>query len=344
MKIKKFEEKDLKALVDFNSAVFNKRDKIEESIRFRFFENPFIDKEKSEILIAYDTNGKIIGQILVMPLRLTYKGRDYPTYFGMDYFVIPEARNTLAGVLLANRYKDLKYNFGVGLTDSSLLIMKAFNVNLIGYMTKYIKLNNILSPFRFLFPQQRVLQKQIRPPQMISGRVDGKFLRVFDAEEILSETGYWNKDFIEFTRCKEFINWRFFYYPDKYFVYKYFPDNVNGNSKPSYFVTRIINWKKVSCLLLLDYRFDPEVKDMFNTILRAAVKLSRELKMAATITMCSLPNFENTLKKNLFFMFGRKMEIVTNFPIISNEENKKANIIVTFADSDGDFYYGEDKW
>jgi hypothetical protein len=39
------------------------------------------------------------------------------------------------------------------------------------------------------------------------------------------------------------------------------------------------------------------------------------------------------------------MEIVTKFPVeSSNSETSNNSVLATFADSDGDFYYGDDKW
>lgn len=344
MIIRNFEDKDYQSLIEFNASIFSKRDKIEESIIHRFFQNPFAKGSKSNILIALDDNGKIIGQILVMPSEFTHEGKVYPAFLGMDYFVAAEARNSLAGIRIANKYKDLEYNFGIGLSDASLAIMQAFKVPVVGYMSKYIKLTSIFSIFRFLFASKIKTETDIVPPAIINSKT-GRFVRVFNAHDINSETGYWNRNLLEFTRNKAFVNWRFYSYPDKYFVYKYLSNNLANNVLPNYFVVRPIIWKNVSCLLLVDYRFDPEQKDMFNTILNSVGKLSGELNMAATITGCSLPECEVHLRKNLFFKFGRKMEIVTRYPISKNKNDFDENsVLVTFADSDGDFYYGNDKW
>jgi len=344
MIIRRFENKDYQSLIDFNCKNFNKRDKIEESIIHRFFNNPFSVKDKSDILIAIDDRGEIIGQILVMLSEFNHEGNVYPAFLGMDYFVTKEARNSLAGIRIANKYKDLKYNLGIGLTDASLAIMRAFNVPVVGYMSKYIKLTNIFSILKFLLASKIKTQSKFAPPGSINLK-GGRFVRVFNADELISETGYWNKNLLEFTRCKAFINWRFYSYPDKYFVYRYFTHNSENNSIPNYFVVRPIIWKNSNCLLLVDYRFDPELKSMFNNILNSVGKSSQELKMAATITECSLPECEVDLKRNLFFKFGRKMEIVSKYPInLNKNESEKNSILVTFADSDGDFYYGNDKW
>jgi len=50
------------------------------------------------------------------------------------------------------------------------------------------------------------------------------------------------------------------------------------------------------------------------------------------------------LKRNLFFRFGEKMEIVTNYSEIFSESKTSRPIMVTFADSDCEHYYGDQKW
>jgi hypothetical protein len=344
MIIRKFEEKDYISLVDFNNIAFKRRDKIEESIKYRFYQNPFSINKTSEILIAKDDEEKIIGQIMVMPSEFIYEDKVYPAFFGMDYFVDLNARNSLAGVILANKYLKLEDNFGIGLTDKSLAIVKAFNVKLIGYMEKYIKLNNVFSIFKFLLGTKLKTQSHFIFPININIK-DGKFIRIFNPEEIISKDGYWNRQLIEFSRSRDFINWRFFYYPEKYIVYKYISDISGNNPRPVYFVVRPIIWKNVNCLLLVDFRFNLADSKMFDKILKSAVKISRKLNMAATITGCSLPSCDANLKKELFFKFGRKKEIVSRFQVERDNNNSNGDrILVTFADSDSDFYYGDNKW
>jgi len=344
MIVRKLEEKDFQSLIDFNTSVFDKRDKVEESIIYRFYANPLINNSSNEILIAKDKEDNIVGQILVMPSVFTFKGKEFPAFFGMDYFVKIESRKSLAGVILANKYKDLKYNFGIGLTDNSLAILSSFNVKTLGYMVKYIKPNILFSITGFLFSSIIKVHRNSNFPETIIAK-EGKFKRVFSPEEICSINSCWNPNLIEFTRSKEFVNWRFFYYPDKYFVYKYLSDSGGSNLNPTYFVVRPIVWKNLNCLLLVDYRFDVRSNYMFSNILKSVIKVSKKLKMAATLTGCSLPSYDLSLRKKWFFKFGRKMEIVTKFEIEKDRNGiNRDTILVTFADSDGDFYYGNNKW
>ena len=341
MNIRKFEDKDLVSLIEFNTSVFSKRDRVEESIIYRFFKHPYIGKIENQIFIAEDSNKKMVGQILVLPSEFIVGGKTYPAFWGMDFFVNSENRHSLTGVILVNKLKEIKYFFGLGLTDTSLAILTAFKYKIIGYMPKYIRINNIFSLLScFLSFKSKPLRNYIFPDSI---KINEKeFVRVYDSQEIISKDGYWNKNLIEFTRSKDFIDWRYFYYPDKYIVYKFICDL---NSKPTFFVVRTILWKKLNCLLLVDYRFDTTDNKIFTQVLKATVKLAKRLKMSATIIGCSLPSHELSLRKKWFFKFGRSMEIVTKFQAGNTSNNSQAdNVFVTFADSDCDFYYGSDKW
>jgi len=344
MEIRRFEEKDFLSLVEFNSNVFNSRDKIAESINYRFFENPYAEKSAKEILIAQDKNEKIVGQILVMPTFFSLDDKIYPAFYGMDFFVNIENRNSLTGVILVNKFKDLSNTFGIGLNDTSLAIFKAFNYKIIGFLPKYLRINNIFSLLRTQLSNKGKTNNSYSFPDSICVNAS-TFKRVYNAEEIISKDGYWNTNLLEFTRSKEFIAWRFFYYPGKYVVYKFLSTGNNECSKPTFFVVRPIVWKKLNCLLLVDYRFDVLDTSMFSEILQSTVRLSKKLKMTGIITGCSLPSCEKKLKHNWFFKFGRKLEIVTKFQNGSKDNKQQTDtILITFADSDCDFYYGSDKW
>jgi hypothetical protein len=344
MIIRKFQEGELSKLIDFNEKVFNKRDKVEESILYRFFINPISDKQLNETLVAIDENDNLVGQILMMPAAFSFEKQKYKAFWGMDFFVNEASRNSLGGVILANRAVAVNYHFGIGFTEPSLRLFLAFNEKIVGYMNKYIKLNILFSVYRIIFKRKNIIFFDGLFPDIIKTQI-GKFIRVYKADEIVTNTGFWNSDIIEFSRSNQFIHWRFFYYTDKYFVYKFIPDKPEHFCNSSYFVLRPIVWKGVKCILLVDYRFDINDRNMFSLIIKSAIKVSKKLKMAATIMGCSLPSYNFSLRKKCFIRFGGKVEIVTNFKFKNNNLEKNRNrIMVTFGDSDCDFYYGNDRW
>jgi hypothetical protein len=163
----------------------------------------------------------------------------------------------------------------------------------------------------------------------------GKFVRVQNANEIIAEQGYWNDNLIEFSRNEEFINWRFFYNKNRYFIYKYSCDVKSENRKPVYFISRQIIWRKVNCLLIVDFRYSIDEIEMLRKIVQASGLLAKKLKMAATIVGSSLPICNSYFRRQKFIRIGDRSVIVTKF-MKNNEdlENSENRIFVTFADSD----------
>ncbi len=339
MTIRKIDPSDIQSLIKFNNEAFPERDRVEESIKYRFIQNPNVVNAESETLIAENENKEIVGQMMLMPSEFKFSENLYAAYWGMDLFVKDLYRGSPAGTILCKKALKSKFHFGLGLSDLSLRIHLAFGEKVIGHLSTYIKFKNPLLNF---FKSKN--KGNIKAPEFIYSN-NSKFVKVTNPEEIQSNNGYWNSHLLEFTRDTSFLKWRYFYYPDKFFLYKLYNDGNETEASSTYFVVRPVVWKNIDCLLLLDYRFPYDEPKLFNAIVKAAHKLTGKLKLTATITGCSLPTYNNLLKKNLFFRFGSKMDIITNFKLI--EEDKALttdNVLVTFADSDCDFYYANNKW
>ena len=337
MTIRKIDPSDKQSLIDFNKTAFPERDQVEESIKYRLIDNPNAKNGENETLVAENKDQKIVGQMMLMPAKFSYDGMEFPAFWGMDYFVDDLFRGTPAGTILCKKALKSKYHFGLGLSDMSLRIHLAFGEKVIGQLSTYIKLKN---PF-FYFNKFR--KKKFSAPHLIRSK-KRSFERVTDPAEIKSNKGYWNKHILEFTRDPEFIAWRYFHYPDKYFVYKLCSEENEIEELSTYFVVRPIVWKNINCLLLLDYRFPVNRPNMFTAILNAAHKVTGMLKLTATITGCSLPTYGKLLKKNFFFRFGSRMDLVTNFKLPEEVTLDTDKVMVTFADSDCDLYYANNKW
>ena len=342
MKIRKIEKTDIPSLIEFNRRMYPKRDKIDESVNFQFFMSPLANKY-SESLIAVNKKDEIIGQILMMPNKFRYRENDGIAFWAVDFIVMPEHRGSLAGILLPKQALKLKHHFGVGVADTALAIHKRLGEEVVGYFSKFIKLTGLFSFLKFLFPPENKSMFFTFPDEVaVKG---SRFLRVNDAGEIISDNGFWNNHVLEFARDVEFLRWRYFHLENKYYVYKlvFIPARDVPDSPTSYFVVRPIIWKKVPCLLLVDYRVSHHKH--FTAIIKAVTKLARILKLPAIITGCSLPSLMKILKRNIFVKFSGKTVIVSNYKEFSNNiyiEND--NILVTFGDADCDFYYGNNKW
>jgi hypothetical protein len=339
MSIRKVEDADLDEIVRFNTRLYPKRNKIKESFVYRFYDNPFSKNLINESLIALDSNNNIVGQDLLMPSILLYQGKQYPAFWEMD-FIVDERYRGMNGVLLAKKATVVRNLFGVGYSKQSIGLRLAIGEPIIGCLVKYIKICN---PFFFLHYYKIIKKNKTVTdfPETINLK-NGNFNRVRNSESILSQNGSWNKNYLEFTRNKEFVDWRFFTYKDKYFVYSYLPIQNNISNNPVYFIVRPIIWENMHCLLLVDYRLDLDNIKMFETILKTVSKLAFNMKYDAIIAGCSIPGYEKTLKRKFFFPFGERMDIISRFYKTIDSSTHERNVFVTFADSDCDFYYGND--
>tara|TARA_B100000963_G_C22623229_1_gene671033 strand:- start:151 stop:1170 length:1020 start_codon:yes stop_codon:yes gene_type:complete len=337
IKVRRIKEEDIPKLIKFNRRMYRNRDKIEDSISFRILKNPFSKQIFS--YISYLEDNSIIGQIFLMPTQFKFSGEIKNANWGMDYIVDDEYRGSIAGVQLCKKALKENLHFGIGLSEVSLKIHLIFNEKIISKMTKFIKINNFLSLFQIITKRTKHIQYTF-PEKINAGRT--VFQKVKKAEEIISDNGYWNSDeILEFSRNNDFLKWRFFYYKEKYTVYKM--QFNNENAKSVYFVIRPIVWKGLNGFLIVDYR-NNSTND-FDSILKAVNKLSRLNNSAVTITGSTLESLNKILKKRWYFPFGQKREIVTNFKNIFSDYKINSNkVLVTFADSDCDFYYGDNKW
>jgi hypothetical protein len=342
MVIRKIGDKDTRHLIEYNIKTYGERDKIEESFSYRFDNNPCNGDSSNESLVVENEDGQIIGQALMMPTRIGFGGKVFPAYWGMDFFVDKRFRG-ITGVHLLKKAIAVENHFGVGLSKTALGLHLHFGEYIAGYMKKYIRLSSVLGLCKIILNKEEPSKSNRFPETLnVSG---GRFTRVHDPEELATGEGFWDPDLVEFSRKKEFIKWRFLYYQDKYFVYKYHPETISEDAKPAYFVVRPIVWRKLNCLLLTDYRFPRGRKDLFEKILKAAARLSRKNRMAATLTGCSLPEYDPLLRKKLFVKLGKKMVIVSNFQSLKTPaDHHKNRILVTFADSDIDFYFFSNNW
>ena len=99
--------------------------------------------------------------------------------------------------------------------------------------------------------------------------------------------------------------------------------------------------------MMVDFRYNKGEKAELQAILTAVRKLMRKMKFVAVITASSQGTSNKILRKNRFFEYGkRKMDVVSTFPMEdnSNPDKEHDRILVSFADSDTDFYYGDNKW
>ena len=330
MEIRRITENDLPKLIEFNKRVFPERENNEGYISYIVKNNPFSEEFYSYISLT--DNDLIVGQVLLMPSQFRYKSIINNAYWAMDLIVDKEYRGLRIGLDLVKKSVEEKYHFGLNPTDISLKIHLICKETIVGKITKYLRVNNASFFFQLISSKKR---KNIdhKYPEILKIKGGHVFSKVNNPSEINSDNGYWSDDLLEFSRNKDFLKWRFFYYDDKFAFYKM--QNDKKNDKSVYFVIRPAVVRKINCLSLVDYRFNNEAQ--FSIILKAVREISKINKISATFTGSSLTSLGRHLKKNQYFKFGEKVDVITNFEDV--ESNIKDKILLTLADSDLDLKY-----
>jgi hypothetical protein len=344
MKIIDYKQDKFDSLLKFNGRVFPFRDKISEYLEYNFKSNPVRHDSVENIIIAENEEGEIIGQFLLIHTFFFYSGIKHKGVWGVDFIVDEAYRGSYAGSVLAKKVLRTQNYFTIGPSEISQRIHLALKQKIIGSIIKYIRLNSVFSILKFLIKTPaRELYTYNFPDQVTTQ--NGRFKRVFNSDGIGTDTGCWNSATLEFSRDSKFLDWRFFYYPGKYFVYQYFSLSNHENYLPVYFVVRPVQWKNVNCLLLVDYRYNLENERCFNAIINATVKLMKATNLSAIIACSSIRKHKKVLNRNMFFAFGEKMHILTGFKT-NGEEDPVTNhkILLTFADCDCDYYFGNKRW
>ncbi len=339
MLIKKLESSELQKFIVFNKEIYPQRDHIEESISFKLRHPNINSAEGYPFFIAIDNN-KIIGQYQRIPCNFFYKGKSLTSYWGMD-FIVEKNNRGMAGISLLERVLE-KNQFAMGLSDKAFKINKLMKVGHIGNFKKFVYLSSFFKSIQFFIETRSSKtnkKKKINldfPERISLGNYS--FFKTDDYSEFKQQK-WFNEDIIEFSRDSEFMKWRFGHYKK---TFKTYILEIN-NQIACYFVVRLVYWKSCPFILLVDYRYKP---DYFSVVLRAVKKLLKKNSVFGIITLSSLNETDRSLKKSLFFQYGKIGQIVANFKPDSDKQVilNNTEILVTFADSDADFYYGENKW
>ena len=324
-------EKDVSSLIEFNIRNYPERKNLEEYIRYRILKHPYLRYPCEEVLIAEDDVKNIIGQYLFIPARYKFQGKIFSAFWGMDYIVDKNSRNSQAGLALSLESMSRQDHFGLGLSDSAYKLHLAFKGLVIGHMKRFLRVNSYFrAVLEFIFRKQNKLDIGLFPDLIKVSGTD--FIKVDDPEKIVDGSGYYNDEYLEFSRDADFLKWRYFYYKDKYVVYK----DKNSNS---FFAVRPAVWKKMSCLILVDYKMKVANKKMFECILNAAEIISEKMKLSLSLTGCTIPEIFDILSKRKYRSYGKEIRITNSrFPDGFNNFNDN-KIFVTFGDSDSDFNY-----
>lgn len=343
MRISRIQTEEFEPFIKFNQAIDPTRDDVAERLRFQVLDNPLLeDKTKPNILVAYDDEGRIIGQHLHIPCEYYVKGKPCQGFYGFDFFVLENYRGKGIGSAIARESKKEFYpHFGVGVSEVSQRILLALGNQIIGYLFTYLWIRNWLSPFKFGLHQ---LFKQKSDKRSFRGACwnfpdrirldDFQFHRV----DALAQWNYkyWDDNVLEFSRSLNFIDWRFFRQKKKYFFYL-----LAGSDAAAYFVVRKIFARGLILLALVDYRVPPRDEEKLKAILMATQQLAKLGGYDGVFTMSSVQWFDKILKASSFWKVGKPIVMLTNaeLDIDLNQIDERKHVLATMADSDLDFYF-----
>lgn len=338
------DQKILDDFIDFNSRVYPKRKRLKESILYKLSatEHSIPKTITGYFKVARNIEGRIIGQFQRIPCRYSLNGEKADAFWGMDYIVDEESRGSAAGVILAKEVlKDP--HFGMGLSPISYKIHLLLGEECIGEYRKYIRFSSLLSLAKFGLAVTTKLPAKIPDfksepfPKQIKVNKHKTYFLVDDLCDI--EWSHEPKKLIEFDRSNSFMKWRFGAHPGVFTCYTL----VSDQDCLAYFVCRYVVWKGSPFLLLVDYRYK---EGCFESLIKAASRLLAKSKALGIITLSSYNETDRVLKQRGFWRFGTNGKIVTNIKHEFSQEDieQRRAVMVTFADSDADFFYGNKEW
>lgn len=337
---------NLSEISTFNDQAFPVRKPHSRYDKFRLLDNPFV-KNTEDIVYQEYSGENYVAQMITMPAPLIKNNTEIPAFWGQDYFVKEDYRGKGLGKNLAPKYLGQNYYIAVGFSPKSEIIHRKMGARPVGYLDSFQKW---ISPVRHLtFYFHRLLKWKTKAlteysfPDKI--HVDGrKFSRVRDAENICLPEKQWNCECMESLRNKSYLKWRFFYRPDRYFVYQ---SEREKHENPDYIVLKPHFYKGVNWLLVSDFRFKLNRKEDFASLIRLAEKICRELGLYGVCIATTLKDCCDTLLRTGYTRTAHKV-ILTTYPFThpeqESEDEMTENIFLTLADSDLDMHDNRGKF
>lgn len=321
----------LKDVSRFNDQCFPFRKPNRPYDVYRFVENPFA-ADKIDSIYCASENGQYIGHLLTMAAPLALNGDIIPAYWGQDLFVRKEHRRRGIGTKFTDYAAKKNYYMGCGISQISKPLYKREEIKTIGHLYFFRKRVNSWNRLKVRLRRKfKIGPKNIfdcKLPDQVNG-----FKRIKSPTDLHLPKLNWNENVIETLRDRQFFEWRFFYKFNQYFVYQ---TVKTENENAVYFVAKPYHYQNENWLQLVDYRFDNQNLVEFKTILEAAEKLSKKLKLSGILTNSSQELTNSVLKQNKFTLYKRNM-VVSTFPFSHKETDEPHNhFIISRADSDGD--------
>lgn len=336
MKISFLQLSDKQKFIKFNIDSYPTRAKLNEKlINFRYFNPLHPGNFVKDNILSFDDSDKISGQALYHPANYYFENEKRAMEWGFDLFVRPDMRSESVGIHLMEYIKAQKSTpiFASGVGEKALKIEKFFGYHIIGYLKKYYK---IVNPFFGI--TGLLAPKNIKPSQFPKAVVVGndRFEKT-PFEKLWNASEPYNNNLLEFERDRQFLQWRFYSEGFNYALYRHMGDS---DQKPLYFVVRTVKIKKITTLILVDYRYDTSKKEQLELILNAAAKVCSRLFLPIMVTGSSHQVTDKVMESKKFKVTGKDRPIICNKKEYKTFKEPIANrnfIFSTLADSDGEY-------
>ncbi len=327
-KIKFVEQSELDEIYSFNKQVFPTKHSSGRILKFWFSKHP---EEITFCVILRGESEEIWGQSLYSTTTYFYNEQLLKGEWFYDFIIREDKRRlgfSSALINFVSRHINIPI-FAVGAGPVSLKIQKSTGFKFLGELKKYI---GIIKPLYLTTSLMRGNIPRKRFPESIS--IKEASYSLIDKEIEFDQKYAFNKNLIEFGRDNAFIKWRYFSGLHEYAFYK-------KDQSDDFFVLRTIVKKKITCLVLVDYRCNTSDQTGFVSIMKAIKKIARKVHLGILITGSSLKCIDIILEKNYFRAIGRHRPIMATglLDIDSDKISDRSYIFLTLGDSDGEIVW-----
>ncbi|MFV0306040.1 MAG: GNAT family N-acetyltransferase [Moheibacter sp.] len=313
--IRKAVKEDRQALEKFNDIAFPDRKGGREFLDYRNTTN--------STTYIVESEEKVVGIRVMLSQKMIYKEKLYNIVWSTDTFLIEEYRGMGLGKALfqemVNEFENC-FTLNTGEKATTIYLKNGFRkIGLLRYFFRPLKIRNFIN-FTIETVQKKEYKNEIQlnlysSPNLINGfrKIENveTFMKLFPVPDFSEK--------LQAYKDKSYIEWRYFYKEDKYFIYA---------KEDSYFIFRTIFWKGMKCIMLVDFLGD------VGLIYKSLKKIARINQFSGILWASSELIVEKFLRKKLFINYH-------STPIISNIKLEDTNVSVAFhfSDSDLDFNY-----
>lgn len=336
MEIRDLRPDDLSAFLPFYNAAFPERADLVSRFNHEFH-NPFLRGAHVPLgLLAFD-KGSLIGQLLIEASEYMCNGETNPCYVGYDFYVSEQHRPAGAGGVLAfeviRRFRPF---FGVGPIGAVKDMWLVLGMKIIGELWKYLWFRKsamtVVSGIRGIAQRAPALWQERAFPQIFR-TPEGDF-----HENTIPETrnqAQTDSGLLSFTRKEEFIRWRFLDHPNRYSLF------TLDRMPSTFFVVRMVLWRGLRLLSLVDYRYPYDRPDLLNRIVDSAKRLAKAVWADGVITMSSHAQVDQVLRRSRFLKIGNPTAIVADIPSVLDPDRIVARkaVLATMTEADVDLLF-----